>query len=111
MSNKTRPRPTSARPSTARKTQQRRASRRVVLAIVGGAIALVAIAAIAISATGGTADAGAQTRPVAVTGTALAPYTGDGDDRAVGTTAPELTGSAFDGTPVSITADGHAKVV
>jgi thiol-disulfide isomerase/thioredoxin len=114
MSNKTRPRATTARPATrpsaVRRAEQRRTSRRVILAVVGGAIAIAAIGAIAISATGDTADAGPQTRPVEIAGSALPEYTG-GDDTALGTTAPELRGASFDGTPVSITADGRAKVV
>jgi cytochrome c biogenesis protein CcmG, thiol:disulfide interchange protein DsbE len=99
------------RPSTARRKQQRGVSRRVVLSLLGGALAVVAIVAIAISATGGSADAGAQTRPVDVTGAALPAYTGSGDDPAGGAVAPELDGATFDGTPVAITNDGRAKVV
>jgi thiol-disulfide isomerase/thioredoxin len=82
-----------------------------VLAIVGGAIAIVAIVAIAISATRGSSDAGPQTRPVDVTGTALPSYTGEGTDAAVGTVAPELHGASFDGTVVDVKNDGRAKLV
>jgi thiol-disulfide isomerase/thioredoxin len=82
-----------------------------VLAVVGAAIAVVAIVAIAISATSDSADAGPQTRPVDVSGTPLASYTGEPTDAAVGTVAPDLHGASFDGTAVGIENDGRAKVV
>jgi thiol-disulfide isomerase/thioredoxin len=85
-------------------------SRRMLL-IVGGAIAVVAIVAIGLTAGGGSSDAGVQTKPVEVTGTALAPYTGTGADPAIGTVAPQLHGSSFDDTPVHIMSDGRPKVV
>jgi thiol-disulfide isomerase/thioredoxin len=106
MSNKTRP-----RPSTVRRQQQQRGSRRAVFAVVGGAIALAAVIAIVASAVSGPSDAGPQTRPVEISGTALAAYTGSGTDAAVGAAAPELRGASFDGTPVEVVADGRAKVV
>jgi cytochrome c biogenesis protein CcmG/thiol:disulfide interchange protein DsbE len=111
MSNKTKPRPTTARPSSVRRAPQPRASRRAVLSIVGVVIAALAIVAIAFSVGGDSADAGAQTKPVEITGAALAPYTGTGDDPAVGTVAPQLHGSSFDGTPVHLVSDGRPKVV
>jgi thiol-disulfide isomerase/thioredoxin len=106
MSNKTIP-----RPSTVRRQQQRRSSRRALYAVLGGAVAVAAVIAIVVSALGGTADAGPQTQPVDITGAALPPFTGGGDDPAVGATAPELRGAAFDGTPVTIANDGRAKVL
>jgi thiol-disulfide isomerase/thioredoxin len=49
-------------------------------------------------------DPAAQpTRPVTVTGTALAPMPKSGTDAAVGVTPPTLQGAAFTGTPVTIT--------
>lgn len=61
------------------------------------------------------APAGAATSPVTVEGTALAEMpdvvvTGE-DDPAAGSVAPTLQGTDFAGNPVTIGADGRAKVV
>jgi thiol-disulfide isomerase/thioredoxin len=80
-------------------------------------VAVLAGIALGISLAGGgggddeTVDTNvAQARPVEVAGTPLAPL-GDGDDPAVGTPAPTLTGEGFDGEPVEIADDGRPKVV
>ena len=86
-------------------------SSRKMLAVVGGIVAVLAIVAIGLTVGGGSADAGAQTRPVEVTGAALAPYTGTGTDAAVGAVAPQLHGASFDDTPVHMVSDGRPKVV
>ncbi len=64
---------------------------------------------------GGGATAGAATAPVVVEGEPLADMpdvvvTG-ADDPAAGSVAPTLRGTDFDGNPVTIGADGRAKVV
>jgi len=61
------------------------------------------------------APAGAATAPVSVEGAALAAMpdvvvTGE-DDPAAGSVAPTLQGTDFDGNPVTIGADGRAKVI
>ncbi|MEZ5410438.1 MAG: TlpA disulfide reductase family protein [Acidimicrobiales bacterium] len=61
------------------------------------------------------APAGAATAPVSVEGTSLAEMpdvlvTG-ADDPAAGSVAPTLRGTDFDGNPVTIGADGRAKVI
>lgn len=89
-------------------------SRRTLLVGLGAALAVIAIVAVVISAT--TDDdkevAGLQqTRPVEVTGTALAVLPESGTDPAIGATVPQLTGASFDGTAVSINNDGEPKVV
>ena len=52
-----------------------------------------------------------ETRPVTVTGKPLADLPESGTDPAIGQPAPELSGAAFDGSPVSIKADGKPKVL
>ena len=69
--------------------------------------ALIAVAGIvAVVATAGSDDnnvAGLeQTRPVAITGTALPAFGDTPSDPAIGTTAPTLTGASFDGTPLAV---------
>lgn len=86
-----------------------------VIPIVIGAVVVLGVIAILASRgsdndDGTTATGIEQTRPVTVTGDPLTPY-GDGDDPAVGATAPELDGARFDGTPLRIAADGRPKVL
>ncbi len=60
---------------------------------------------------------GAETAPVTVSGAALPQLEGGGvfsdeaDDPAIGSVAPTLTGTNFNGSEVSIGPDGRAKVV
>lgn len=76
--------------------------------VIGGiGVAIVATAAIvALVSTSDDEPAAvpglSQTQPVAVTGTALPEFDGDAADSALGTVAPMLTGSAFDGSPISV---------
>lgn len=67
------------------------------------------------SASGGGSTAGgsgAEVAPPVISGTPLAEFPGrDVTDPAVGQAAPEVTGTDFDGTPVSIEADGRPKVL
>lgn len=89
-------------------------------AIGGGLIVIAAIAAIVFTqgstggsspvpsgATGSAATGGAPT----ISGTALPAFTGVSGDAAVGMAAPAVQGTSFEGTPVSIAADGRPKVV
>lgn len=78
---------------------------------------VVAAAIIAVIASSGTNNKKVattpgmqQTRPVAVTGTAL-PTFADANDPAIGMTAPELRGKSFDGKPVTVTHNGRPKLV
>jgi thiol-disulfide isomerase/thioredoxin len=79
---------------------------------VAAAVVIAAIIAIAASrdsspdATGGLRETGA----VKVTGHALAPYEA-GDDPAVGSMIPRAEGQSFDGSPVTIAADGRPKII
>ena len=75
--------------------------------IIGGAAAAI-VALAAIVAIVSTSDEPAsvpglsQTQPVEVTGTALPTFDSDAPDTAVGTVAPTLVGSSFDGSPVVV---------
>jgi thiol-disulfide isomerase/thioredoxin len=77
---------------------------------VGLGVVVLALAVVAVAGSRGpdpatkAEEAGLeQIRPVQVSGPALPQFTGEGDDPAVGKTAPELRGASFDGTPVAIT--------
>ena len=61
-------------------------------------------------ASGSPESASAETRPVQVTGDALARFTSE-PDPAVGRPIPQVAGASFDGTPVAIEANGRAKVI
>ena len=75
--------------------------------IIGG-IGAAVVALAAIVALVSTTDTPAsvpglsQTQPVVVTGTALPTLTSDTSDPAVGTVAPTLVGSGFDGSPIAV---------
>lgn len=84
--------------------------------IVGGGILLLLVVALLTTSLGGdngdNGDSSAQEyADVSVSGAALPEYSQESADLAVGLPMPEVTGQAFDGTPVSITNDGRAKVI
>jgi cytochrome c biogenesis protein CcmG, thiol:disulfide interchange protein DsbE len=91
------------------------ASRTKVMIGLGIALVVAAVIAIAVSVGGdGDGDLGAQTRPVIVSGTALARHNSAVDrasDPAIGRAAPAVTGSSFDGTAVRLANDGTPKVL
>jgi thiol-disulfide isomerase/thioredoxin len=81
-----------------------------VLAVVG-VLALAALfAVVATSGDEPTSDATPVAGTVTVSGEALPALEGD-PDPAVGMAAPSLTGEDFDGSPISIGADGRAKAI
>lgn len=53
----------------------------------------------------------AQTRPVTVSGAALSTLGSSGSDPAVGTVAPTVTGTTFDGQPVQVGGTGRPALV
>ncbi len=73
-----------------------------ILALLVTGIGLIAFAATRSSDEGEDIAGLEQTRPVEVGGAALDPFVLDADDTAVGSTAPTLTGSSFDGRAVTI---------
>lgn len=98
----------------------------VVWAIVAALVVLAGVIAV-VSAGGGdedvtegtvvtTPDGGGQSsegelQPVAVEGAALAPFVQTDGDEAVGAVAPTLEGFSFDGSPITIGADGDPTMV
>jgi cytochrome c biogenesis protein CcmG/thiol:disulfide interchange protein DsbE len=88
--------------------------RRLPLAALAvGAVALLAVVAVVATSGGDDEEATGgleQTRPVVVTGSALAAHA-EGVDPAIGVAAPELVGARFDGTELRIGGDGRPKVL
>lgn len=89
-----------------------------IILLVVAAIAVLAIAAVVISNIGGDDDStsgstsgSSETRAVEVTGTALPPFDGGGQDPAVGTATPVARGQSFDGTTVDVGGKGPALIV
>jgi cytochrome c biogenesis protein CcmG, thiol:disulfide interchange protein DsbE len=84
--------------------------------VVGVIAAIVVIAGVvAVLASGGddqSADAVAEQLSVTVSGNPLPPYqSGSGLDTSIGSTAPTLLGSAFDGSPLAVTPGGSPKLL
>lgn len=106
------------------------ASRWLLPGLIAAAVVVAAVLAIVLSGGPGS-DGGSSTVPPSassggstasgsgaaaeapvITGTPLAGFPGPGvTDPAVGQAAPEVSGAAFDGTPVAIEADGRPKVI
>ena|SRR5438477_3123576 len=85
---------------------------RAPLVIIGAAIVLAFVIAIVATRKSGNQDSAlGQTRPVTVAGSVLPTLSDAAADPAVGLTVPELRGSAFDGSAVSIVNDGRPKIV
>src|SRR5438045_124251 len=96
----------------ATKTEPRRYP--VLPVLIGGVVVIAIAAVLAITLSGGknaSDDGVAQTRPVTVRGTALAKFNDSATDPAVGTQPPTLVGQNFSGRRVTITNDGHPKMV
>lgn len=75
------------------------------------ALALAAGAALLIGACGEAQDGGPQVRDPEVSGARLAAFARPTPDAAAGQPAPEVRGTSFDGTAVSITNDGRTKAL
>lgn len=107
-----------ARPAVSRRKPPPRRSKfvdpkkrnRTPLFIVLGTAVLVIVAIAMTRNTTTTASGVEETRPVTVTGDAL-PAFEEGPDQAIGAKTPEISGSSFDGDPLTIPADGAPKVV
>jgi cytochrome c biogenesis protein CcmG, thiol:disulfide interchange protein DsbE len=101
--------------ATAASTQKRNLT--PALLIGGFVVLIVALAAvIAIVTSGGENDKGsdaiAEQLSVTVIGNPLPPYSGQSPvDAADGLAAPQLLGSAFDGTPLAVVPGGGPKLV
>jgi hypothetical protein len=89
-------------------------SRKGLMIVVGGivGVAVVAFIVASFSADGDESAEGLrETAPVTVTGASLTRLPDAGEDPAVGSVLPDMVGESFDGTPVSITNNGRAKVL
>lgn len=101
------------KPTTPATSRKPASSKRLPIALIVGvalAVGLVAVIVISMGSGNGGGDAGEVGTPV-VTGQALPAFDTVENDTALGMTIPEVTGADFDGTPVSITLDGRAKVL
>jgi hypothetical protein len=81
---------------------------------VGGGILVLLVVAFITRGVGGGDNGGSATQEyadVSVSGSSLPPYSQESADLAVGMAMPEVVGESFDGTPVTITNDGRAKVI
>ena len=98
---------------TSRKRSSKKQSK--VPFLVGGGILLLQVVAVLTTGLGGdNGDDGSTTQEyadVSVSGGSLPDYSQESADLAIGMQMPEVTGQSFDGTPVSITNDGRAKVI
>ena len=101
--------------STASAATHKRGGSIIWILIAAGVIALfiVAIVLTRSESTGGTAGdtSLSETSAVAVTGDSLPTLPADGEDPAVGMSVVEITGKSFDGTGISVSNNGLAKVL
>lgn len=85
---------------------------RFPFALISGVVLAAGLIAVIVV----TMGAGGDDRPLEVgtptiTGESLVRFTSPDNDPAVGSPIPEISGADFDGTPVTITRDGRAKVI
>jgi hypothetical protein len=115
MSQPRKPTDRRVKPSAAASDTKAGAGSRRGLMIAAGVVGVALVAFIVASfSTGGDNESAAglqETAPVTVTGAALPRLPDTGEDPALGSTLPDMVGQSFDGTPVSITNDGRAKVL
>lgn len=94
------------------KARRRTARRAPVFWTVFGVIAAAALVAVVVTGGGTRTANSAFGSDVSVTGEALPPLPrGGAADPAAGTLAPELRGTTFDGSSISITRDGRPKMI
>ncbi|MGH8912056.1 MAG: TlpA family protein disulfide reductase [Acidimicrobiia bacterium] len=87
-------------------------NQKLVFGILGGVVGLGLIIAIAVSVVTGGTEPDEAFGEVTVEGTVLPTFAGDPNgDVAAGMTAPTVSGTDFDESPVTIEADGRPKVL
>ena len=79
--------------------------------VVGGVLAIALVAVIVLTMSKGQDGAALEVGTPRVTGEALARFESPETDTALGLPIPEVSGADFDGTLVSITRDGRAKMI
>lgn len=91
------------RTTTSRPVRRRSVSGWTIGVIIAAIVGLAAIIAIVSTNDKAVSVPGlSQTQPVEVTGAALSQFSSEGSDTAIGTVAPTLAGSSFDGSPISV---------
>ena len=99
---------------TSRKNPKQQRSK-IPFYVAGGILVLLLVAFITTGLGGGDDDDGdsavQEYADVSVSGSSLPAYPEEGTDLSVGMLMPEVTGESFDGTSVTITNDGRAKVI
>jgi hypothetical protein len=103
-----------ATPRANDKPVSRASAKRTGLMIGGAIVGVALIAFVVASFSAGNDDGGEglqETADVTVAGTPLPTLPETGADPAEGMVLPDLSGVSFDGTPVSISNDGRAKVL
>ena len=88
------------------------AKRRPPIALISGIVLAIGLVTVIVLTMGLSGDDGPlEVGTPTVTGDALALFTTTANDPAFGLPMPEVVGADFDGTPVSITRDGRAKMI
>jgi len=114
--NKGRTTPSAAKGRTASSVKGRAAAppakRRPPIALAAGIVLAIGLVAVIVLTMGtGGNDGPLEVGTPTVTGDTLPVYTTTTNDPAIGLPMPEVVGADFDGTPVSITRDGRAKMI
>jgi thiol-disulfide isomerase/thioredoxin len=92
--------------------KRRRTQRNLLYAAIAVVLTVAAVVAVALSRPdGSTAGATAEVHPVTISGDPLPVFKTSTADAAVGMTAPDVSGTSFDGKAVRIANDGKAKIV
>lgn len=86
-------------------------SKRLPLALIAGVALAAGLIAVIVVSMGSSGEDPVELGTPAITGDSLPEFDTVANDTAVGMTIPEVTGADFDGTPVTITRDGRAKVL
>ncbi len=95
-----------------KRTERSAGGSRTPLLVIGGLVLVVVVAAAgAILATSSSPQVAQPAASVQVSGQPLPQLPDSGADPAVGQRLPTLTGTGIDGQPLTISADGRAKVI
>jgi thiol-disulfide isomerase/thioredoxin len=88
------------------------AKRRLPIALIAGIVLAIGLVVVIVVTMGtGSDDGPLEVGTPTVTGDTLPVFTTTTNDPAIGQPMPEVVGADFDGTPVSITRDGRAKMI
>jgi len=99
------------KPQTSPRTTAAAAPRRLPVGPIIGVVVAVVLVVTIVFTFGEDDDAPLEVGSPAITGEALPIFDAAATDASVGMPAPEVTGTDWNGTPVSITDDGRAKIL